>query len=98
MTEPISNAHRSVPAPEGLARGLRLLLDKRLAQYGLSFDCKAYVDEHGKPCVQVYVDNDDDPEDTLDLHYEVDDDSPDELYAIVREDLEETYDFEDSTV
>jgi hypothetical protein len=60
----------------------------------LSFDCSAYVDENGKPCVQVYVDNDDDPDDTLDLHYEVDDDSPDELYAVVREDLEEVYELD----
>lgn len=90
----LSNAHRSVPAPEPLARGLHLLLDKRLAEFGLNFDCKAYIDENGDPCVQVYVDNDDDPEDTLDLHYVVDDDSPDELYATVREDLEEVYDFQ----
>ena len=74
------------------------MLDKRLAQFGLNFDCKAYIDEHGQPCVQVYVDNDDDPEDIMDLHYVIDDDSPDELYAIVREDLEEVYDFQDSTV
>ena len=90
----LSNAHKSVPVPEGLARGLCALLDKRLTVYGLSFDCKAYVDEDGKPCVQVYVDNDDDPDDMLDLHYVVDDDTPDELYATVREDLEEVYDFE----
>ena len=94
MTDSISNAHKSVPAPEGLARGLCALLDKRLAEFGLTFDCKAYVDENGKPCVQVYVDNDEDPEDILDLHYEIDDDTPDELYATVREDLEEVYDFE----
>lgn len=94
----LSNAHRSVPAPEGLARGVCALLDKRLAQFGLNFDCKAYIDEHGQLCVQVYVDNDDDPEDIMDLHYVIDDDSPDELYAIVREDLEEVYDFQDSTV
>lgn len=94
----LSNAHRSVPAPEGLARGVCALLDKRLAQFGLNFDCKAYIDEHGQPCVQVYVDNDDDPEDIMDLHYVIDEDSPDELYAIVREDLEEVYDFQDSTV
>lgn len=94
-----SNAHKCVPAPEGLARGLLLLLDKRLAQYGLNFDCKAYIDEDGLPCVQVYVDNDDDPEDVQDLHFVIDnDDLPDELYAAVREELEEIYDFEDSTV
>lgn len=89
-----TNAHKCAPIPEGLARGLKLLLEKRLSSCGLSFDCVAYVDEHGKPCVQVYVDNDDDPDDTLDLHYEVDDDSPDELYAVVREDLDEVYELD----
>ncbi len=93
MANEMSNAHKAPPVPEGLARGVSSLLDKRLSQFGLSFDCKAYIDEHGKPCVQVYVDNDDDPSDILDLHYEVDDDTPDELYAIVREELEETYEF-----
>jgi len=77
--------------PVGLARGTLLLLEKRLSASGLSFDCKAYIDEDGAPCVQVYVDNDDDLDDTLDLHYVVDDDTPDELYAVVREDLAETY-------
>lgn len=87
----LSNAHKCAPLPEGLARGLALLLDKRLSGQGLSFRCAAYIDEHGKPCVQVQVDNDDDEDDTLDLDYEVDDDSPDELYAAVREDLDEVY-------
>ena len=87
----ISNAHKAPPLPTSLARGVSQLLDKRLTGVGLSFDCKAYVDEHGKPCVQVYVDNDDDAEDHMDLHYEVDDDSPDELYALVREELAEVY-------
>jgi hypothetical protein len=86
-----SNAHKAPPLPDGLARGTRTLLEKRLSSSGLSFDAKAYIDEHGKPCVQVYVDNDDDPDDFLDLHYEVDDDSPDELYAVVREELSEIY-------
>ena len=90
----VSNAHKCAPIPEGLARGLSLLLDKRLSSCGLSFDCQAYVDEAGKACVQVYVDNDDDPEDQLDLHYEVDDDSPDELYAVVRADLDEVYELD----
>jgi len=90
----ISNAHKCAPIPEGLARGLSLLLEKRLSACGLSFGCQAYIDEHGKPCVQVYVDNDDDPDDYMDLHYEVDDDSPDELYVVVREDLEEVYELD----
>ena len=88
-----SNAHKAPPAPEGLARGLTALLDKRLSQFGLTFDCKAYIDEHGSKCVQVYVDNDDDADDYLDLHYEVEDDTPDELYALVKEELQEVYDF-----
>ena len=93
MTESgsLSNAHKSPPLPEGLARGLLLLLEKRLSSAGLTFDCKAYVDENGEPCVQVYVDNDDDERDFLDLHYIVGDDTPDELYATVREDLSEVY-------
>ena len=90
----LSNAHKCPPIPEGLARGLSLLLDKRLSSQGLTFDCRAYVDEEGNPCIQVYVDNDDDPDDYLDLHYIVDDDSPDELYADVREDLGEVYDLD----
>lgn len=89
----LSNAHTAPPAPEGLARGVALLLDKRLAKFGLTFDCKAYIDEEGQTCVQVYVDNDDDPSDNMDLHYIVADDSPDELYATVKEDLEEVFDF-----
>lgn len=88
-----SNAHTAPPPPEGLARGVTALLDKRLSQFGLTFDCKAYIDEHGNQCVQVYVDNDDDPDDHLDLHYEVEDDTPDELYALVKEELQEVYDF-----
>jgi hypothetical protein len=90
-TRSLSNAHQAPPIPEGLARGVSLLLEKRLSSAGLQFDCKAYIDEHGKACVQVYVDNGEDPNDFLDLHYEVDDDTPDELYAIVREDLSEIY-------
>ena len=90
----LSNAQKCAPIPEGLARGLKLLLDKRLGSTGLTFDCLAYVDEHGKPCVVVYVDNEDDDDDRLDLDYEVDDDSPDELYAAVREDLEEVYELD----
>jgi hypothetical protein len=90
----MSNAHRCAPLPEGLARGLASLLDKRLSGVGLSFRTSAYVDENGKPCVQVQVDNDDDPDDTMDLDYEVDDDSPDELYAAVREDLDEVYELD----
>lgn len=94
MTESgsLSNAHKSPPLPTGLARGTLMLLEKRLSDKGLTFACSPYIDEHGKPCVQVYVDNDDDPDDRMDLHYEVDDDTPDELYAIVREDLEKVYD------
>jgi hypothetical protein len=91
MVGELSNAHKAPPIPEGLARGVKLLLEKRLSSAGLDFDCKAYIDEHGKPCVQVYVDNGEDPNDFLDLHYEVDDDSPDELYAIVKEDLDAEY-------
>lgn len=94
MTESgsLSNAHKSPPLPTGLARGTLLLLEKRLSDKGLTFDCKAYIDENGDPCIQVYVDNAVDPNDFLDLHYVVDDDTPDELYAIVREDLEQVYD------
>lgn len=87
----LSNAHKAPPLPENLARATQVLLEKRLSDAGLSFDCKAYIDEHGEPCVQVYVDNDDDADDTLDLHYVVEDDSPDELYATIREDLSEVY-------
>lgn len=90
----ISNAHRCAPIPEGLARGLALLLEKRLSSQGLTFHCAAYIDENGERCVQVYVDNDDDPDDFLDLHYIVDDDSPDELYADVRADLDEVYELD----
>lgn len=89
----LSNAHSAPPPPEGLARGVALLLDKRLSKYGLTFDCKAYIDQDGDTCVQVYVDNDDDPRDYMDLHYAVEDDTPDELYALIKEDLEETYEF-----
>lgn len=87
----LSNAHKCPPIPEGLARGLALLLDKRLSDKGLTFNCSAYIDEDGEPCVQVYVDNDDDPDDKMDLHYIVGDDSPDELFFEVRKDLSEVY-------
>lgn len=86
-----SNAHRCPPIPEGLARGLGQLLDKRLSSAGLTFHSVAYIDEDGEACVQVYVDNDDDPDDKMDLHYIVGDDSPDELYAQVKTDLSEVY-------
>lgn len=87
----VSNAHSCPPIPEGLARGLSKLLDKRLSQHGLSFKALAYIDKDGDACVQVLVDNDDDPEDTFELDYVVEDDSPDELYAQVKEDLSEVY-------
>lgn len=88
----MSNAHQSPAIPEGLARGLSILLEKRLSQHGFSFDCKAYVNETGTPCIQVYVDNDDDPSDWEDFHYDVSIvTSPDELYAQVRNDLEAIY-------
>jgi hypothetical protein len=86
-----SNAHRCPPIPEGLARGLSQLLDKRLSSAGLTFHSAAYIDEQGEACIQVYVDNDDDSDDHLDLHYIVGDDSPDELFAQVKEDLSEVY-------
>lgn len=86
-----SNAHRCQAIPESLARAVKVLLDKRLAELGLTFDCKAYIDENGDACVQVYVDNEDDDDDTLDLDYIVGDDSPAELYAAIREDLSEVY-------
>lgn len=89
----ISNAHSCPPLPEGLARGLAKLLDKRLAQFGLTFAVQAYIDKDGDACIQVLVDNDDDPEDTFELDYVVQDDSPDELYAQVKEDLSEVYEF-----
>lgn len=92
MTEETkSNAHKAPPLPTGLAQGLLLLLEKRLTSAGLSFRTSPYIDEHGKTCIQVYVDNDDDERDFLDLHYEVADDTPDELYALVREELAEIY-------
>lgn len=86
-----SNAHSCPPLPEGLARGLSALLDKRLTKYGLKFNCQAYIDKDGDACVQVQVDNEDDPDDTFELDYVVQDDSPDELYAQVKEDLSEVY-------
>lgn len=93
MTANESNAHKSPPIPEGLARGTLLLLDKRLSKHGFTFDCKAYIGKEGTQCVQVYVDNTDDPDDFEDFHYDVTSvKSPDELYAQVREDLEEIYD------
>lgn len=94
MTAKESNAHQCPPLPEGLARGTLLLLEKKLTKYGLEFDCKAYIGETGKQCIQVYVDNMDDPNDHEDLHYDVTAvKSPAELFAQVREDLEEIYDF-----
>lgn len=88
----LSNARQSPPIPEGLARGLAILLEKRLAQHGLEFDCKAYINKDGVPCIQVYVDNIDDPDDWEDFHYDVSIvTSPDELYAQVRNDLDSIY-------
>jgi len=70
-----------------------LLLEKRLSKEGFTFDCKAYIGEAGTQCVQVYVDNTDDPDDYEDFHYDVTSvKSPDELYAQVRDDLAEIYD------
>ena len=93
MTAKDSNAHKCPPIPEGLARGTLLLLEKRLSKEGFTFDCKAYIGEAGTQCVQVYVDNTDDPDDYEDFHYDVTSvKSPDELYAQVRDDLAEIYD------
>lgn len=87
-----SNAHPAPPIPEGLARGTRLLLDKRLSKHGLTFNCQAYIGKDGNACIQVYVDNTDDPDDFLDFHYDVTETpSPDVLYAQVRKDLDEIF-------
>ena len=93
MTANESNAHKCPPIPEGLARGTLLLLEKKLSKFGLSFDCKAYIGETGTQCIQVYVDNIDDPNDHEDFYYDVTTvKSPAELFAQVREDLSEIYD------